>query len=95
MKYYFYIIASKRNGTIYIGITSNLVRRIFQHKNKLNKDCFTAKHNIDKLVYYEVFSGIGRAIYREKQVKKWNRSWKLKLIEGFNNNWEDLYYTLF
>jgi len=95
MKYYVYILSNQLNRTLYVGITNNLVRRIWQHKNRSNKDCFTAKYNIDKLVYYETFSGVGRAIYREKQLKNWHRKWKVELINNFNVSWDDLYYTLF
>ncbi len=87
--YYVYILASKRNGTLYIGVTSNLVKRIYEHKNKLIEG-FTKKYNVDKLVYYEETSDINVAIKREKQLKKWNRKWKLELIEKGNPNWNDL-----
>ncbi len=87
--YYVYILASKRNGTLYIGVTSNLMKRIYEHKNKLI-DGFTKKYNIDKLVYFEQTKDIKSAITREKQLKKWNRKWKLELIEKTNPNWDDL-----
>ena len=89
-----YIIASSRNGTLYIGVTSNLVKRIWEHKNKIVKG-FTDKYNIDKLVYYEIFSDILLAIKREKVIKKWNRQWKLELIEKENPQWQDLYDKIF
>ena len=90
MKQYFvYILASKRNGTLYIGVTSNLEKRIFEHKNKLIKG-FTEKYNLKILVYYEITSDINSAIRREKQLKKWNRKWKLELIEKSNPKWTDL-----
>jgi putative endonuclease len=89
-RYYVYILASGVHGTLYIGITNNLLRRIYEHKNKQN-DGFTAKYNITKLVYFEVWDGVGRAITREKQLKFWKRSWKLKLINDFNPEWRDLY----
>ena len=90
MKYfYIYILASKRNGTIYIGVTSNLVKRVWEHKNNLIEG-FTKKYFIHNLVYYETFEDIEEAIKREKQLKKWNRKWKLDLIEKNNYDWEDL-----
>jgi putative endonuclease len=87
--YYVYILASKRNGTLYTGVTSNLMKRIYEHKNKLI-DGFTKKYNVDKLVYYEKTNDIKLAIIREKQLKKWNRKWKLELIEKMNPYWDDL-----
>lgn len=87
---YIYILASKRNGTLYIGVTSDLVRRIYEHKNDL-ADGFTNKHSVHDLIYYEKYDSIEDAIVREKQLKKWKRDWKLKLIEGFNPDWKDLY----
>ena len=76
--YYVYILASGINGTLYVGVTNNLLNRSFQHKIKYDKDSFTAKYNINKLVYYETYQYIQDAIQREKQIKKWNRKWKLK-----------------
>ncbi|MDD5341782.1 MAG: GIY-YIG nuclease family protein [Patescibacteria group bacterium] len=87
--YYVYILASQRNGTLYIGVTNNLERRIFEHKTKFNKG-FTEKYNVSKLVYFEETNEIGEAIRREKQLKGWNREWKLVLIENANPNWHDL-----
>lgn len=87
--YYVYILASKRNGTLYVGVTNDLVRRFFEHKEKLIKG-FTSKYNVDKLVYYEETDDVGAAINREKQLKKWRRKWKLDLIEKDNPNWRDL-----
>lgn len=89
-QFYVYILASKRNGTLYIGITSGLVQRIWQHKNKMVEG-FTQKYNVNKLVYYEVHPNAESAITREKQVKKWRRSWKIRLIEEKNPDWKDLY----
>jgi putative endonuclease len=89
--YYVYILASGRNGTLYIGVTNDLIRRVYEHKKKLIKG-FTSKYNVDKLVYFEYTNDINGAIAREKQLKKWNREWKLKLIEDKNPNWRDLYY---
>ncbi len=94
MKQYFvYILASKRNGTLYIGVTSDLIRRVYEHKNKLIPG-FTSKYNVEMLVHFEEFSDIESAIYREKQLKKWNRKWKLELIEEGNPDWKDLYEDL-
>ena len=94
MKTYFvYIIASKRNRTLYIGVTSNLVKRVYEHKNKLVED-FTKKHNVHVLVHYETIEDINSAITREKQLKKWKRQWKIELIEKNNPNWKDLYYLV-
>ncbi len=88
-----YILASEKNGTLYIGVTSNLLKRIWEHKNKITKG-FTEKYTVDKLVYFEQTQDIMGAIQREKQLKKWNRSWKLKLIEKKNPKWNDLYFDL-
>ena len=87
---YVYILCSKRNGTLYIGVTSNLIKRIWQHKNKVVEG-FTKKYNVDKLVYYELTENIGTAINREKQLKNWHRDWKIKLIKKINPNFDDLY----
>jgi len=87
---YIYILFNKRNGTIYTGVTSDLVRRVYEHKNKLI-DGFTKKYSIDKLGYYEIFSSIGEAIAREKQIKGYSRKKKIALIEKMNPCWEDLY----
>ena len=92
-QYFVYMLASKRNGTLYIGVTNNLLERVNQHKNNL-VDGFTKKYDVHNLVYYEAYKNINDAITREKCVKKWKRKWKLELIESFNPNWEDLYYTL-
>ena len=89
-QFYVYILASKRNGTLYIGITSNPVQRIWQHKNKMVEG-FTKKYNVNKLVYYEVHLNAESAIVREKQMKKWQRAWKIQLIEEKNPDWKDLY----
>ncbi len=87
---YVYILANKRNGTLYIGVTSDLVKRIYEHKHSLVAG-FTKKHNIKTLVHYEVADDIAAAIQREKHLKKWNRGWKLDLIEANNPGWRDLY----
>jgi putative endonuclease len=87
--YYVYILSSKRNGTLYIGITNDLQRRIFEHKNNLIKG-FTEKYNIHNLVYYEKTSDVNVAIEREKALKFWKRKWKIELIEKNNPAWKDL-----
>jgi putative endonuclease len=92
-QYYVYILASKRNGTLYIGVTNDLIKRVYEHKNNLING-FTQKHNVHQLVYYEQTSDVESAIQREKQLKKWNRKWKLGLIEKKNPNWNDLYEQL-
>jgi len=91
---YVYILASKRNGTLYVGVTSNLEKRIYEHKTKALKG-FTDKYEIGHLVWFEKHGTIASAILREKQIKKWNRQWKLRLIENNNSNWEDLSEKLF
>jgi len=90
MSYWVYIMCSGRNGTLYIGVTSDLARRIYEHKNNLIPG-FTAQHGINQLVHVEEFSQIDEAIHREKCLKKWNRGWKLRLIEEHNPEWKDLY----
>lgn len=92
-RYYIYILASKRNGTLYTGVTSNLVKRVWEHKNDLVKG-FTQKYKVHILVYYESAIDINSAIQREKQLKKWKRNWKLELIEKNNPDWRDLYPSL-
>ncbi len=91
---YVYILASQRNGTLYVGITGNLQRRVWQHKNRQVAG-FTSKYGVDRLVYYEIFEDIEFAIKREKQLKKWNRAWKLRLIEELNPDWWDLFEEIF
>ncbi len=88
--YFVYILASERNGTLYTGVTSDLKKRVFEHKNNLVEG-FTKKYKVHNLVHYEQISDINVAIEREKILKKWNRAWKLNLIEKDNPNWEDLY----
>ena len=92
-QYYVYILASKRNGTLYIGSTSNLVKRIYEHKNDL-VDGFTKKYGVRTLVYYETTSDVHGAITRERQLKKWKRMWKIELIKKQNPEWRDLYFDL-
>ena len=84
-----YILASKRNGTLYIGVTSDLPKRAWEHKNDL-VDGFSKKYAVHRLVYYELYDDMLSAITREKQLKKWNRAWKLELIEERNPKWKDL-----
>jgi putative endonuclease len=93
MHYYIYILASKKNGTLYIGVTSDLIKRIYEHKNDLVEG-FTQKYTIHNLVYFEATGSIESAIMREKQLKKWNRAWKINLIEKSNPAWRDLYPDL-
>jgi len=88
-----YILASRRNGTLYIGVTSNLKRRVNEHKTEIVKG-FTSKYNVKHLVYYECTEDIQSALAREKAMKKWNRKWKLNLIESVNPEWRDLYAEL-
>ncbi|MBI5466153.1 MAG: GIY-YIG nuclease family protein [Candidatus Kerfeldbacteria bacterium] len=92
-QYYVYILASKRNGTLYIGITNDLARRIYEHKHNLIPG-FTSRYGVHYLVYYEETHDVTSAFRREKQLKKWNRIWKLELIESTNPNWRDLYQDL-
>jgi len=89
-QYYVYILASKKNGTLYIGVTGNLLKRVSEHKNNLIQG-FTQKYNIHVLVYYELYGDINSAIGREKQLKKWKRQWKINLIEKDNPDWSDLF----
>ncbi|OIP24162.1 hypothetical protein AUK11_03835 [bacterium CG2_30_37_16] len=91
--YYVYILASKRNGILYIGVTSNLIKRVYEHKNVL-VDGFSRKYKTKLLVYYEETTSIESAILREKQMKKWKREWKINHIEEINSNWKDLYKDL-
>lgn len=85
-----YMLANKRNGTIYVGVTSNLPKRVWEHKTKVVKG-FTRKYDVDKLVWYEVHETMESAIKREKAIKFWERHWKLKTIEAMNPDWQDLY----
>ena len=87
--YHVYILSNKRNGTLYIGITNNLERRVYEHKHNLI-DGFTKKYQIHKLVYFEETNDITSALQREKELKKWSRLWKIRLIEKENRNWHDL-----
>jgi putative endonuclease len=88
-----YILASQRNGTLYIGVTSDLVQRVWQHKNDVVEG-FTKEYGVHILVYYELHDDMENAILREKRLKKWNRAWKLRLIEEKNPEWNDLYASI-
>ena len=88
-----YMLASKKNGTLYIGVTSNLIKRIWEHKNNLVQG-FTKQYNVHDLVWYELHENMESAILREKMLKEWKRIWKLELIESSNPDWSDLYNTL-
>ena len=88
-KYYVYILASQRNGTLYIGMTNNLQRRVYEHKTGVIKG-FTQKYGISMLIYFEEFQQVEQAIERENNLKKWKRAWKLRLIEEENPYWDDL-----
>lgn len=88
-----YILASQRNGTLYTGVTSDLIKRVWEHKND-QAEGFTKKYAVHLLVYFEQYEDMNAAITREKQIKKWNRAWKLRLIEEKNPNWNDLHETL-
>jgi len=88
-----YILASKRNGTLYIGVTSNLAKRIWEHKHNL-KVGFAKRYDVHHLVWYELHESMESAIVREKRLKAWKRKWKLELIESTNSNWDDLYHKI-
>jgi len=88
-----YILASKRNGTLYVGVTSDLVKRIWEHKNNMVEG-FSKRYNIHRLVWYELHDSMESAIIREKRLKDWKRKWKLELIESRNPDWQDLYHMI-
>jgi len=88
--YFVYILASRRNGTLYVGVTNDLTRRVWEHKAKQVRG-FTAKYGVDRLMWFEQHSDIGEAIHREKQIKRWHRDWKIELFRDSNPNWDDLY----
>ena len=94
MQYYVYILSNDHKNVIYTGVTNDLVRRVYEHKNHLDKSSFTSKYNVENLVYFEVTTDIDSAIVREKQIKGWNRKRKDKLIETKNPNWNDLYESI-
>jgi len=91
--YWVYLMASRRNGTLYVGVTNQLSRRVWEHKNG-HGSIFAAEHGVNRLVWYESHRDINEAIRREKQIKKWERRWKLELIEAMNLDWRDLYEEL-
>jgi putative endonuclease len=88
--YYVYILANRIGGTLYIGVTNDLVRRVAEHRLKA-AESFTKRHDVNRLVYFECFDEIEQALHREKRLKKWTRAWKISLIEKDNPNWIDLY----
>ncbi len=90
MPYYVYILASRKHGTLYLGVTSDLVRRVCEHKSKAAPG-FTAKYRVDRLVWFEAHDDVTAAISREKKIKKWRRDWKITLIEADNPDWHDLW----
>lgn len=91
--FYIYILASKRNGTLYIGLTSDLIKRVHEHKSGIIEG-FSNKYHVHLLVYYETFNDANSALQREKQLKRWKRQWKIALIEKGNPQWNDLYFEL-
>ena len=93
MSAYIYIMTNKKDGTLYIGVTSDLIKRVYEHKEGF-VESFTQKYNLKYLVYFEIFEDITEAIKREKQLKNWKRAWKIELIEKENISWEDLYGSL-
>ena len=93
MAYHVYMLASGRHGTLYVGVTNDLARRIFKHKEQLTKG-FTSRYGVTRLVWHESYNQITEAIAHEKELKKWRRDWKIRLIEEMNPEWEDLYLAL-
>ncbi|HZT26440.1 MAG TPA: GIY-YIG nuclease family protein [Pseudolabrys sp.] len=91
--YYAYLLASGKHGTLYIGVTNDLIRRVYEHKNKIVRG-FTARYDITKLVWYEAYDDPANAIAREKELKKWRRDWKIRLIEESDPDWSDLYPSI-
>ena len=94
MQYYVYILSNSNRNVIYTGVTNDLIRRVYEHKNHLDKGSFTSRYNVENLDFYEVTTDIDSAIAREKQIKGWNRKRKEKLIEAKNPNWNDLYESV-
>ena len=92
-RFFVYMLASRRNGTLYLGVTNSLARRVFEHRNGCGSQ-FARRYGVTMLVWYEVYERADEAISREKDIKKWRRSWKLRLIEEMNPDWRDLYQTL-
>ena len=93
MGYYVYILASRKDGAIYVGVTNDIVRRIYEHRTKVIQG-FTSKYNITRLVWFEIYEDPISAISREKELKKWKRAWKVQLIEAQNPNWDNLYESI-
>jgi putative endonuclease len=91
--YYVYLLASRKHGTLYLGVTRDLVRRVYEHKSKAVPG-FTARHGVNRLVWFECYDDPVTAITREKDIKKWRRDWKIRLIEQENSDWLDLYHTI-
>ena len=91
--HYVYVMASKRNGTLYTGVTVDLIRRVYEHKNNIIKG-FTSKYNVHNLVYYEHHEDYWEAANKEKRIKNWKRQWKIELIEKQNPHWQDLYQSI-
>ena len=94
MNYYVYILANVTNTAIYVGVTNDLIRRMYEHRHEMDSTSYTAKYHIHKLVYYEYTADVRSAIEREKQLKSWNRARKNKLVNSRNPNWEDLYKSI-
>lgn len=93
MSFYVYLLANRRQGTFYVGVTNSLARRVYEHREKIGSD-FTRRYGVDQLVYYEVYEAPDDAIRREKRLKRWPRAWKIKTVEAFNPDWRDLYEDL-
>jgi putative endonuclease len=93
MNYYVYIIASRKDGAIYLGVTNDIIRRVYEHRTKAARG-FSSQYNITRLVWFEIYDDPISAISREKQLKKWKRNWKVQLIEARNPKWEDLYQSI-
>jgi putative endonuclease len=93
MAYFVYIMASQRHGTLYVGVTNNLIRRVHEHREKITPG-FTSKYNVNRLVWFDQTDSIEAAIQHEKRLKHWQRAWKIEMIEKSNPHWEDLYLSL-
>jgi len=93
MAYFVYIMASQRHGTLYVGVTNNLIRRVYEHREKITPG-FTSKYNVNRLVWFDQTDSIEAAIQHEKRLKHWQRAWKIEMIEKANPQWEDLYLSL-
>jgi putative endonuclease len=93
MAYFVYIMASQRHGTLYVGVTNNLIRRVYEHREKITPG-FTSKYNVNRLVWFDQTDSIEAAIQHEKRLKHWQRAWKIEMIEKANPHWEDLYLSI-